>query len=353
MAAEMKRAFEVLFGLCSLGGLIIALMTVVQATNAYRDALVAIDKTEVVNAEALLGAIKNLLDGAYSSLLTLIWSIVVLLIAVLCYVAVANIMHGRLAAQLHLLPEKNSQLEGTVKKLMRQHRVLTQNTHNILQYQRNTIVTLDDALGDAASADTLTGAVHRGSIDFTSFLHSFLASVAACFRELTGSNCSCCMKIIRDGRVKTLYRDSLSYRERKASDIRPNGRPFIYELSDNEAFARIIDRAITDRTFVCDDLANMKDYRNFNQRWRRLYNACIVVPISTAGAEAGEWNVYGFICVDNFVGGFAIKETEDFLAGLGDSIAPIFVRFNRLAELALEGGVDDEFVQKYNDWDRD
>jgi hypothetical protein len=56
-------------------------------------------------------------------------------------------------------------------------------------------------------------------------------------------------------------------------------------------------------------------------------------------------------CVDNNRGNFASKPVIDFLSGLGDLLANLFIEFDELAKNCREiKGVQHDRLEQFNNW---
>ena len=175
------------------------------------------------------------------------------------------------------------------------------------------------------------------------------------FSSITQDRCATCIKILNEqGKIQTFFRDPISHRSRKKSDYNQDGTRFIYKLADNYAFDIITDEKFKQTTFICDNLKDFKEYKNTNPSWQKCYNACAVVPIQTRllGTQGGgnKHHLLGFICVDNFKGGFESSEVKDLLSGYGDILYNVFVKYDKIVYTGATKGVTNERVKIYTCW---
>lgn len=262
----------------------------------------------------------------------------------------------QLNTKLNDLPIENAILKQELNHSILNKKTLCSNTHNIMHEYRYLILELDSIMathwrgdGEVSERD-----IERALENFESFIKSMLLNISDFFKSFTQDRCSACIKIVKQGKVKTFFRDPLCNRDRKRSDYNQDGTPTIYKVTDNYAFKIITDKTSKSRTFFCDKLEEFKGYLNVNPDWSKLYKACGVVPISKRIKkqwQKNEWNVIGFLCVDNIRGGFETKEAEDFLCAFGDLLYAFLLRYNELISIALEKGMSNEKIKTYSNWD--
>lgn len=179
---------------------------------------------------------------------------------------------------------------------------------------------------------------------FEKFILYLVNNIKELFDIITRGKCNVCLKLIipdhenpTSAFVKTFMRDSISYRERSAIDMQiPK-----FRYHENTAFKRIMEDEYPDSFYLSNDLLNereKKEYINLNPNWYKLYNACLVVPIRIFKEKIDEtkskYYMIGFICVDNFHGGFDDSVAFNILASYADSIFHLFVTFNDLTRLS-------------------
>jgi hypothetical protein len=171
-------------------------------------------------------------------------------------------------------------------------------------------------------------------IEFSKFIFHLLDNTSSIFEVLTGKKCAVTIKTLDDekSKITTLERDSGSRRERAEADVK---KPSFY-AKENTAFLRIIDSE--NNTYACDDLIEehkAKRYKNSNPRWQDRYTACLVAPIRcrmSASKGVEDYDLFGFICVDNKWGGLATKECSDILCSIGDNLYCIFTALDEIFE---------------------
>lgn len=146
---------------------------------------------------------------------------------------------------------------------------------------------------------------------------NYLNVVRGIFESLTGESCSCCIKLLgwngdeAEGVpiVKTMMRDSRSYRRRKYID-RNRGA---YPVRSSVAFNHIINDPEFDHCFHSDDLSGVVNYSRSNPDWEKHYNATIVsrigsriYSINDCGVDhLSGYDLVGFLCIDNMSGGLS------------------------------------------------
>jgi hypothetical protein len=164
---------------------------------------------------------------------------------------------------------------------------------------------------------------------FQKFLLFALTNIKELFDILTGDACSVCIKIIvADKNVKTLSRDPVSYRMRHETD---NSLPS-FPINGNTAFSIIVSDKVSDSTYVSNNLQSEEEYINLNGRWKKLYNACMVVPIriSYKDGDSVRSNVIGFLCVDNMAGNFDKSNCLNLLSAFGDMFFHLLNLYGKL-----------------------
>jgi hypothetical protein len=124
------------------------------------------------------------------------------------------------------------------------------------------------------------------------------------FEDYTQRECAVSIKLLVPSKankdepeIKTYLRDAKSHLMRK-NLYDPDGR---YPYQEHSPFVDIISGSSGRDYYLCNDLrkaANEGSYRNGNKRWRKLYNATVIVPIEEPGTVSRE-NLLGFLCVDS------------------------------------------------------
>jgi hypothetical protein len=175
---------------------------------------------------------------------------------------------------------------------------------------------------------------------FEAFMLYLINNVKHCFDVLTNDTCSVCIKMIdveakpptpqqdplANLTVRTYLRDSLSYRTRHEIDKRHPQ----YPCFENTAFKRILDKRTNDTYYLSNGLQNERNYENFRTDWQNSYNATLVVPIRTH-CDEHYFVTLGFLCIDNFNGGFDIRG-KDLAGSIADHLYNIFRIYNGLSE---------------------
>ena len=169
---------------------------------------------------------------------------------------------------------------------------------------------------------------------------ALLSNIKDLFDALTGENCAISIKfsdedMTLDGRI-TQYilpfmRDAVSYRHRRQTDLDISR----YEVSTNSAFAEILNPGLPDSYYAKDNLKSVPNYVNVNPRWRKHYNATLVVPIryEMRQYETGENRVYseydtlGFLCIDNQFGALENLRCIEFANAVSDIYYSVITAF--------------------------
>jgi len=214
--------------------------------------------------------------------------------------------------------------------------------HNIIHESRSRIQII---LDDIDSENFIVKERRQASIK--KYTYVVLSNVKEIFDSMTLDNCAVCLKFLDFSEhsnkgetpqqtltVYTKLRDNISFRERTKSDSRLGN----YEVQANTAFDTIINRS--KNYFISNDLQNEPDYVNMNERWKRLYNACIVVPIRSPLFENGKYNgkfdCIGFLAVDNKKGGFREDLSYNVLAAVADNMYHVLSLSDSYFEAANE-----------------
>ena len=176
---------------------------------------------------------------------------------------------------------------------------------------------------------------------FDKFLDNILNNVKAFLEVWTRDSCSTCIKIcnkVNDQiKVKTFYRDGISFRDRRGNDFSPHEEQITFDIEKDFALKVILNKSYRQTFYVCDDLSNAKsNYFNHNHnRWWEKYNATIVVPIainlrkrrtikqflSGEPSPLMQKEVLGFLCADNFKGRFEQEFVGEFMCGIADILS--------------------------------
>lgn len=251
--------------------------------------------------------------------------------------------------RLSFLNEAENEVE-ILKDKIRNSEIIIKNTseyiNNITYYQRQILSKFDDLLEK--------GVINEDNIkklteDFTQFLSTFTANLQSYFTLVTSDNCAITVKIVKNKKVKTFYRDSISYRSRRQTDKNTDGSDFIYNISDNYAFDVITSPDFKECSYFCNNLRENPDYKNLNDRWKNFYNATAVVPISLNIGDYKD-NILGFLCVDNFNGNLSLKAVEGFLYSSSSIIYNVLVKFEKIATFANHNNIMNDSIQKFSNW---
>lgn len=335
----MNKNLNLFFGICSLLGLIITLATL---NNTLHQIELIQDKTVVYENLALI----------YKALgMTIIALIVIFLVQAYRY----NYSLEKLERDLGELPLENRNLVDYINYHIQIHKSTTNTIHNITHSYRYIYILLRDIVIDLRKEESPTSEkdCRKMCNEFEKFILSFLSNINSTVNVITQDECATCIKIIKDHKVKTLYRDPDSYRHRSNSDFTQKGEINIYKVENNYAFNLIADKSTKETFFACDDLSKHEKYYNINHEWNKLYNATIVVPIQanlSGNKRKKEMSLLAFLCCDNMEGGFENKEIKDLLAATGDLLFNLFHLYDRFVQLAEKKGIRNETLQEYEYW---
>lgn len=335
----MGKILNLIFGICSLLGLLVTLVTL----NKTLQQIELLSNQNIVYEN--LATIYKILDIS-----------IVSLIGIFIFQSILfNINIRKLNNDLKTLPQENEYLRDVINHYLLIFRKSTDSIHNITHYYRYITILLRDTVISLRKKDSTTTEDDCNKIchEFEKYISGLLNAITSTISIVTKDECSSCIKIMNNNKVKTFYRDPSSYRTRKDSDYTQQGDLFVYHTDDNYAFNKIADPNSKDTFFACDNLDEHSDYYNRNYDWNKLYNATIVIPIQanlSGHKHKKEMHILGFLCCDNMLGGFEDREIKDFLSSIGDLLYNIFVLYDRFYLLAKDKGISDEALQNYGDW---
>lgn len=344
----MIKLLNLLFGICSLLSLIFTVVILYNTLNEIN---------------LLEGDQKVVLDNLATIYKTLGSSIVALIGVFLLQSYIFNTSISGLQKELGEMPLRNKHLSDVNKHLIgvinyhiRINRSTTSSIHNISHYHRYITLLLRDIVIDLRKEDSKIDKDKCRKVcnKFDTYLFSLLSTINSTVKVITKDECSTCIKLFKTDKVKTLYRDTDNYRNRRESDYRRNNKDiFVYDVSDNFAFNLIADPNAKETFFVCDNLKEFKGYHNRNSEWETLYNATIVVPIQanlSGDKRKHKMHILGFLCCDNMIGGFENQEIKDFLSATGDLLYNLLILFDRFYKLSNEKGFTNDTLRNYDHW---
>jgi len=277
-------------------------------------------------------------------------------------IAILNIYYGLRIHRLSHIPLEQylerKGFESTVKLLDSCTKLL----HNTLHHLRHMIYALSEENYKISRNKKGASKVKAADMlaSFSTYLITLAGNLKIFFDKSTEDDCSVCIKLIKKVNdeilIKTLIRDSSSYRERKEHDFSDSRHTKIYPASENTAFNMICSEDFKDTFFVSDNLGKLYDegkYTNSNPRWQTYYNATLVVPISIIPNKEfpHERHILGFLCVDNKRGGLNRRYLIDLLAGFSDILFNLFLEYDEFIKnnrTVVEGH---EQIGKYVNWD--
>jgi len=198
------------------------------------------------------------------------------------------------------------------------------------------------------------GTLSRRDIEheFDKYLLQILTHTSRIFSIYTMEECAACVKVLcgssagggwpslrwdtdpsRVAHVRTFGRDPTSRYKRSASD-KLDG----YFYKDNAAFKYIIEDGKGQSYYFENDLKNpSRPYFNNNPSWPDLYNATAVAAVENPDLSSSQQTI-GFLCVDNFKGGFDGDSTRHILQSIASilyySMGLTFLCMNEIGELS-------------------
>ena len=248
------------------------------------------------------------------------------------------------------LTNLKNDIDSAIDKNKR-NEILLKNTSelisNLAYYQRHILNKMDYFLDNPNEANQ--DKVTKISNDSKKFLSTFMANIHPYFTLSTNDNCAITIKIVKDGKVKTFFRDAISYTLRKKSDTTIDGKDFIYDLNENFAFFVIYSKDYKDDYYFCDDLKNDKQYYNRNPHWQKFYNATAVAPISINIGELKK-DILGFLCVDNFNGNLGQKPVESILNACSALLFPVLYKYEKISNFANLNNYKDGRIAFFRNW---
>lgn len=304
--------------------------------------------------------------GAKEIILILTLTIVFLILFLILLIWHFSNKTHKLIIDLEDLPIENNILHEALNQEYLTQKLITDCSHTTLHYYRNILKSIDIAIvklyyNTAGNVSLFEKPINEIVTEFERFISTMLTNITNTCNAITGDQCATCIKIIKNNKVKTFYRDPMSYRMRQGADHKDD-KPFIYDISDNYAFKIIADPTIKETAFICDNLKDLKPYENRNPKWSNLYNATAVIPIEISELEDSsanksltkrsktKKNIIGFLCVDNLKGGFESRELKDFLAGFGDLLFNLFEKFDIVTGLIESEGIKNDKITAYKYW---
>lgn len=238
----------------------------------------------------------------------------------------------------------------TIKSQISDYEIKTKATsdyiYNLSYYQRQILHKLNVFLEKDKKSMKELNTIFE---DLRQFFSTFTTNLQSYFTLVTADNCAITIKIVKDKKVKTFFRDAISCQARKRSDINLDGTPFIYKVSDNFAFRVITSHDYREVSYFNNDLKCDKEYENINVKWQELYNSTAVVPISL---NMGDYKseVLGFLCVDNFKGNLSHKAIEGFLCSSASLLYSVFYKLEKIITFANQNDITNDTVTLFNDW---
>lgn len=302
----MNRTNDFVFGLSSLIGLVITI-----ALTGY-----AIAKDNYAPEASVLIVSLGVINFVLASMV----------VRSLMKVEAAGRELAQLAPQALVKEEEISRLRerlATHQRELDQVGAIIHNIHDQFRDRTNELLDEKTAVdGDDPPSQADLVDLQRTNEMFYLFL---VNNVKSLMDILTGDNCAVSIKLLAEGdsgvlMLRTLMRDSASYRARKGADSSVVEYPYF----ENTAFYEILSGEQRNY-YASDNLSAETTYLNSNRNWRKLYNATLVCPIrmrliSDEDSGTLDYSVLGFVCVDNMRGGLSAPAAVEFLASVTDSL---------------------------------
>lgn len=158
----------------------------------------------------------------------------------------------------------------------------------------------------ADEVDVAKAAINSG-------LKSSCNDLAKIFSDYTGNICHACLKKYDPGTsmVETMVRD-----DPVGPYPRYDHAPLEYPVNDNTALFTIVN--LNEEFYCSNDLNAEENYNNHNKDWPKYYDATLVIPFPPSRGTQDS-DTRGFLCIDNFNGGFDPQ--------VGSSILALFATF--------------------------
>lgn len=153
----------------------------------------------------------------------------------------------------------------------------------------------------ADEVDAAKAAINSG-------LKTSCTNLARIFSDYTGHNCHACLKKYDPGTsmVETLVRDNPV-----GLYPRYDHAPLEYPVNDNTALFTIV--TLNEEFYCSNDLNKERNYTNHNKDWPKYYDATLVIPFPPSRGTRDS-DTRGFLCIDNFDGGFDPQVGRSILA---------------------------------------
>ena len=152
--------------------------------------------------------------------------------------------------------------------------------------------------------------------------NEYCNQIAAILRILTNHDVHCSVKKrtgSSDEMIVSLYRVNRSSENGRQPSTN-------YRYGDNTSLSNIIDEK--ESFFICNNLYEYDSehgYKNKSHDWRKYYDAVLIVPIYDPWQPIRNERIWGFICADNYGGGFDVSQID-----LISSFGTMFVQLDKI-----------------------
>lgn len=246
---------------------------------------------------------------------------------------------GKLERDVSIQDRELADLRGAVTTLENTAKSMSKSIHCILHGGRDFLLELMFAC-DSENTFTAGECEYR----LREYLTTFMVHVANLSRDKTGTTCSVSIKaLVNKGDaicIQTLCRDPSSKVRREHID---RDLP-AFLPRENTGFREIY--TLQRRFYAADDLPSLGDaYHNANREWKQFYTATLITPIRCMDmSKKAEYNIFGFLCIDNFGGGLDDQGLIDVASGISDYLYTVIYMYSMLLKktLAMESSKENQ-----------
>ena len=337
----LSAILNIICGVASFASLVFLLVEI-------QEALSTLKKVDAPDGYA------NYLESTTRITSSLGYSVIGLLLLLSVLFVVFSYITSKQGGALATLPIEKDMLEKRVLYHQTLFHTFSESNHTIVHFYRylmikNKVFREDIKSDGSVSLEACAAYVN----DLHNNLITITTNMASAFTILTKTTCAVTIKQHEGGYVKTLFRDAGSYRKRKTHDFE-DGKVRTYNIKDNTAFRLIANKQR--QVYCCDALAierNNGNYDNVHSDFDRHYDATLVVPIESRPHKTyqkHEYNLIGFLCIDNLGGGFDNDESIELLSSYGDLLYSVLAEAHEIMGIIKKNGAGDAFVKRWTDW---
>jgi len=314
------------------------------------------------------GNIAGIIESYNSSLF---WGTITVIL-MLSFLAAQAYVYSKELREFQKFATENFELKDVTNRFIQVFRQGTGCMHGVIHCYRDAMILFDDVNesyeayvkfkqteGDCDETKEKLTLLRRqfqvacGSLEQR--IVTMLSNISNALGVMTGDTCAVCIKLLsKDKKVKTFFRDPVSFRERRPYDFKNNNELFIYDVADNYAFKHIHSETLSANYFACDDLYAHPGYTNSNSSWKKLYCATGVAPIQAdlkgAPPTNNDKDIVGFLCCDNRRRGFEDASVKDFILGFGDLLYRLIVTYSNLCMIAEKENFQNVKSTRFTTW---